>query len=62
MNDPARFYPNLVLSCHDAGIGTWPRREELEIFQEVALENLRRFRDGQPLRFTMDKTRYERST
>jgi phosphoglycerate dehydrogenase-like enzyme len=62
MNDPARFYPNLVLTCHDAGIGSWPKREELERFHEIALDNLRRFRDGQPLQFAMDAERYRRST
>jgi phosphoglycerate dehydrogenase-like enzyme len=62
MNDPARFFPNLVLTCHDAGISTWPVREELESFHEIALDNLRRFMDGRPLRFVMDIERYERST
>jgi len=62
MNDPARFYPNVVLSCHDAGLSSWPKRDELEFFHEIALDNLRRFRDGHPLRFFMDIDRYGRST
>jgi len=62
LNDPARHYPNLVLSCHVAGGDEWPRRERLELFHEVTLDNIRRFITKQPLRFTMDLDRYERST
>ena len=62
LNDPARFYPNLTLTCHNAGAGTWPRREELNVWQETALMNLRRFMNGETPLYLMDLARYERST
>ena len=62
LNDPARFYPNLVLSCHVIGGDNWPRRERLELYHEISLDNIRRFLAGEPLRFPMDLDRYDRST
>lgn len=62
LNDPARHYPNLTLSCHAIGGDQALRGERLELFQEISLDNIRRFIAGEPLRFTMDLDRYERST
>jgi phosphoglycerate dehydrogenase-like enzyme len=62
LNDPARSYPNLVLTCHHAGNGIWPQGEKLELFHEIALDNIRRFIANEPLRFTMDLDRFYRST
>ena len=62
LNDPARHYPNLTLTCHSAGADDGMRGERLDLYHEIALDNIRRFIAGEPLRFTMDKERYERST
>jgi phosphoglycerate dehydrogenase-like enzyme len=62
LNDPARSFVNLVLTCHHAGNRSWPQEERLELFHEVALDNIRRFIAGEPLRFTMDLERFHRST
>ena len=62
LNDPARHFPNLTLSCHAIGGDHWPRRERLELYHQIALDNIRRFLAGKPLRFLMDEDRYERST
>jgi phosphoglycerate dehydrogenase-like enzyme len=62
LNDPARTYPNLVLTCHHVGSGTWPQAEKLELYHEIALDNIRRFIAGEPLMFVMDLDRFYRST
>lgn len=62
LNDPARHYPNLTLTCHAVGGDRWPRYERLELFHEITLDNIRRFMAGEQLRFPMDMARYERST
>jgi len=62
LNDPARSYPNLTLTCHNVGGGVWPYGEKLELFHEISLDNVKRFIAGEPLRFLMDLDRYERST
>ena len=61
---PARSWPNLVLSGHTIEQREWPPRPvgELEPIQEYCLENLRRYASGEPLRFVMDRTRYDRSS
>ena len=63
-NDPARHYPNLVLTCHGVGGDTWPDRSgtDVTLWQAAALENISSFAAGRPLKHTMDITRYERST
>lgn len=62
---PARQWQNLIWTCHDIERG-WPTdgepRNKLHAMHEVCLDNLRRFRDGQPLRFIMDHRRFELST
>jgi len=63
MNDPARFYPNLILSCHQIAKIGWPvRGVRLSNAQKITLENIGRFINGEPLKFIMDKVRYLRST
>nr|MDD6336494.1 NAD(P)-dependent oxidoreductase [bacterium] len=62
-NHPARQWPNLFLTCHEVSGDTWPdNTDRLQNFHQYALDNLRRFIAGQPLRFVMDITRYNRST
>lgn len=62
---PARQWENLVWTCHDIG-RAWPDDgrppPRLLPMHEVCLDNLRRFRDGQPLRFLVDLPRFARST
>ena len=62
---PARTWRNLVLSTHRIEFG-WPLDgmppTRLNRMQEICLDNLRRFRDGEPLRFVMDAARFDMST
>jgi phosphoglycerate dehydrogenase-like enzyme len=59
---PARQYPNLILTAHQVAHVDWPDTNGWQRFHAVALDNLRRFHGGAPLRFIMDETRYLRST
>ena len=64
---PARQWPNLIYTSHCVSGGPaakWPplKEGELERMYEIALENLTRFKNGEPLKFTMDLVRYNRST
>ena len=62
-DDPIRQCPNFIFSAHSAGGGNWPVTEgELDLMYEIALDNLRRFKNKQPLKFIMDPVRYMRST
>jgi phosphoglycerate dehydrogenase-like enzyme len=62
---PARRWENLIWSCHNIARG-WPDDGEpprkLAPMHEVCLDNLRRFLAGQPLRFIMDRKRFDLST
>lgn len=62
---PARQWRNLIWTCHDIE-REWPSDgqlpETLHLRHEVCLDNLRRFSEGRPLRFVMDRRRYELST
>lgn len=62
---PARQWENLTLSCHHIEY-PWPSfgkaATRLTRMQEVALDNIRRFREGEPLRFQMTHDRYLLST
>jgi phosphoglycerate dehydrogenase-like enzyme len=62
---PARQWQNLIWTCHDIE-RDWPTDGEppkkLHAMHEICLDNLRRFRDGQPLRFIMDRRRFDLST
>ncbi len=64
---PAVHWPNLVLTSHHIGRGSWPPpgqlpSRELAAHHLTCLDNLERFRSGQPLRFLFDVNRYDRST
>lgn len=60
---PARHWPNVIFTAHDIHSSDWRRDPDgLRDYHLAALENLRRFAHGEPLRFTMDETRYNRST
>ncbi|MCX7016808.1 MAG: hypothetical protein NTW86_30330 [Candidatus Sumerlaeota bacterium] len=62
---PARQWENCILTAHNLhALHTYgdaaPNR--LDLMHDVALDNIRRFLAGQPLRFVMDVERYIRST
>jgi len=61
---PARKWENCIFTHH--GISThkpMPKSGEiLTKYQEICLDNLNRYINGQQLRFVMDRTRYLRST
>jgi phosphoglycerate dehydrogenase-like enzyme len=59
---PARQFPNLLLTAHQVAHIAWPDTNGWQRFHAVALDNLRRFHEAEPLRFIMDETRYLRST
>jgi len=61
---PSRQYENLIFTSHCVGKWTWPplRSDQLERMYEIALENLTRFKNGEPVKFVMDAVRYSRST
>lgn len=59
----ARTWPNLLLTSHDINSAHWPDRpRQLSYADRIALENIRRYRDGRPLQFVMDERRYELSS
>jgi phosphoglycerate dehydrogenase-like enzyme len=61
-NHPARQWPNLILTGHQAS-QQWPGSDKyMGRMHHYALDNLRRFVAGQPLRFVMDVERYRLST
>ncbi len=60
-NHPAREWKNLILSAHDINLPR-PLPRRLMGMHRVCLENLRRYLEGKPLRFLVDRARYERST
>ncbi|MCL2528711.1 MAG: hypothetical protein FWE42_09885 [Defluviitaleaceae bacterium] len=61
---PARQYPNLLYTSHTIGLEDWPPQNDGlgKRMYEIALENIERFKNGEPLKFTMDTVRYDRST
>ena len=55
----AHTWPNLILTCHDINSAYWPERPpHLSESDMVALDNLKRFIAGEPLKFVMDEKRY----
>ncbi len=59
----AHAWPNLLITCHDINSAHWPvRAPHLGYGDKIALDNLKRFIAGEPLRFVMDETRYLRSS
>lgn len=65
VDHPARQWQNLIWTCHDIE-RDWPTDgqppQKLHAMHGICLDNLRRFRDGQPLRFLMDRRRFDLST
>ena len=61
---PSRQYENMIYTSHSVGAADWPplRDGELERMYEICIENLMRFKNGEPLKFLMDSVRYARST
>lgn len=58
----ARAWPNLLLTCHQLNMATWPDPEAMHFMHGVCLENLRRFKHGEPIRFQFDARRLALST
>ncbi len=58
---PARKWPNLILTAHSLS-KPYPASKRLLPMHRLCLENVRAFAAGRPLRFTIDRTRYDRST
>ena len=60
----ARHWPNLILSCHDIANSQWPVKDSSELsgHEQIALANLKRFLNGEPLEFIVDEHRYQLST
>lgn len=59
----ARTWPNLILTAHLVHFVSWPHNPtRLDLWHEVALDNLRRFKAGQPLRFRLTEELLARST
>jgi len=62
-DNPIRGLDNVILTAHSIYVGGWVNSgARLSKQEEIALENLRRFRDGEPLLFIMDEKRYQLST
>ena len=63
VDSPLRTLNNVILSAHCICYGEWLQSsDKLLRREEIALENLRRFKDGEPLKFIMDERRYLLST
>ena len=61
--DPMRQLRNCIFTAHSISSGGFPERpDKLERMYTVGLENLTRYKNGEPLRFVMDPVRYARST
>ncbi|MCH8474794.1 MAG: hypothetical protein LAT55_06150 [Opitutales bacterium] len=66
-DDADRQLPNLLLTGHSVSFSPWnhslPGNENLLVpFQEICLENLRLFRDGEEPRYCFTSERYDLST
>jgi phosphoglycerate dehydrogenase-like enzyme len=60
---PVRNLDNVILTAHCIADGGWLKdKSKLIRREEIALDNLRRFINGDPLMFIMDEERYLRST
>jgi phosphoglycerate dehydrogenase-like enzyme len=60
---PLRDCPDALLTAHSVGSNAGHLRPPpLAVFEQYALDNIRRFAAGEPLRFVMDLERYRRST
>lgn len=62
--DPARHLDNLIWTGHRVSM-EWPDGKPVakcSVMHDVALDNLRNWAKGEPLKFVMDEVRYQRST
>jgi phosphoglycerate dehydrogenase-like enzyme len=62
---PAKKWPNVIFTAHNIGesqIGGGASSRGLRYMHQVCLENLKRHIEGEPLKFVMDRVRYQRST
>jgi phosphoglycerate dehydrogenase-like enzyme len=59
----AHTWPNVLITSHDIASSCWPERPpHLSESDIVALDNLKRFIAGEPLKFVMDEARYQLSS
>jgi phosphoglycerate dehydrogenase-like enzyme len=59
----AHTWPNVIITCHDINSAHWPERPpQLSESDLVALDNLKSFLAGKPLKFAMDEARYALSS
>ena len=59
----ARTWPNLILTAHLVHYTNWPHDPtRLDLWHEVALDNIRRFNANEPLRFMLTEEQLSRST
>ncbi|MCC5806406.1 MAG: hypothetical protein JJU00_08780 [Opitutales bacterium] len=66
-DDPARQLPNLLLTAHAVAANGWNAAlrgaaGELRDFHRICLDNIDRFRAGEPVEHAFDLDRYDRST
>ena len=59
---PAKKWPNVIFTSHNIGKSHSDDGNVLRPMHQVCLENLKRHIAGEPLKFVMDKERYQRST
>lgn len=63
IGDPCRQWRNLIMTGHFVSDPTWGTNPDaLDITSINCLENLKRFKNGEPLKFVMDVERYRKST
>ena len=59
----ARTWPNLILTAHLVHYTYWPHDPtRLDLWHDVALDNIRRFKANEPLRFVLTEEQLSRST
>ncbi|MCD8482533.1 MAG: hypothetical protein LR015_07645 [Verrucomicrobia bacterium] len=59
---PVRSLSNVIITGHKIGRAGWPPGERLADLHRIALDNIQRALNGEPLRFIMDERRYALST
>ncbi len=64
VGNPARKWENCIFTHHTiSGSKTLPKSSKsLTNYEQICIDNIKRFINGEPLRFVMDRTRYLRST
>jgi len=60
---PLRQARNCIFTAHSISSESWPSHpDKLDRMYEIGIENLTRYKNGEPLHFIMDPVRYARST